>query len=106
MKKQVFIIIFASLLLLCACQPTPESPIVVGKDQDIMIGKAEEEATYATDDPEKQGVDWYERLGAPERYTASLVSGGGHLKVTVDAPIVLPDTELPIVRITPARNGR
>ncbi len=103
MKKQVFIIIFASLLLLCACQPTPESPIVVGKDQDIMIGKAEEEATYATDDPEKQGVDWYERLGAPEHYTASLVSGGGHLKVTVDAPIVLPDTELPIVRITPVK---
>ncbi|MBR0082405.1 MAG: hypothetical protein IJP98_06695 [Clostridia bacterium] len=100
MKKRIFILFFA-VLLLFGCQPTPETEIVVGKDQDIMIGKAEEEATYETADPEKLTVDWYERLGAPTHYTASLVSGGGHLKTEVDAPIVLPDTELPIVRIAP-----
>ena len=34
MKKHIFIILLAALMLLCACQPTPESPIVVGKDNE------------------------------------------------------------------------
>ena len=35
--------LLASLLLLCACQPTPESSIIVGKDQQQMIEKAQED---------------------------------------------------------------
>ncbi len=105
MKKHICIILLAALLLLCACQPTPENPIVVGKDQDIMIGKAEEEAVYVslTPDPGEQRVDWADRLGAPEHYTATLTSANGHLHVEVDANVYLPDTELPIVRVEQQR---
>jgi hypothetical protein len=27
-------------LALCACQPTPENPVVIGKDQERMLEKA------------------------------------------------------------------
>lgn len=101
MKKHIFIILLAALLLLAACQPTPESPIVVGKDQSAMIEKAQEDSPYASPETGEQAVDWYARLDAPERYTTSLTSAGGHLTVEVDAPVILPDVELPVVRIAP-----
>ena len=101
MKKRVFIILFASLLLLCACQPTPESSIIVGKDQQQMIEKAQEEASYASSDASAQTVDWAARLGAPEHYTTTLKSVGGRLTVEVDADVYLPSAELPIVHLVP-----
>ena len=113
MKKHLVLILLASLLLLCACQPTPEEEFVVNKsDQQQMIEKAQEDAVYAsptaeavytTDDPEKQGVDWYERLRAPETYTTMLKSAGGHLTVDVNAKVILPDVELPIAHVSPRR---
>ena len=103
MKKHICIILLAALLLLCACQPTPESPIVVGKDQSAMIEKAQEDSPYASPETGEQAVDWYARLNAPERYTTSLTSAGGHLTVEVDAPVILPDVELPVVHVTPTR---
>ncbi len=111
MKKRLFLVLIASLLLLCACQPTPETEFVVNKaDQQQMIEKAQEDAVYASpeaetahtaDDPEKQSIDWAARLGAPERYTTTLKSVGGHLTVDVDAKVILPDTELPIAHVSP-----
>ena len=78
---------------------------MIGKDQDIMIGKAEEEAVYVsgTPDPGKQDIDWYERLGAPAQYTTTLTSANGHLHVEIDADVCLPETELPIARVAPYR---
>ena len=105
MKKRIFIILIVFLLLLVACQPTPETPIVIGKDQDIMIGKAGEEAVYVsgTPDPDEQRVDWAERLGTPEHCAVTLTSGSGHLHVEVNADVYLPDAELPIARVEPRR---
>ena len=37
MKKRVFIILFAALLLLCACQPTPEEDAVKQKNTNVLI---------------------------------------------------------------------
>ncbi|MBR3128884.1 MAG: hypothetical protein IKF65_00005, partial [Clostridia bacterium] len=42
MKKHGFILLLTALLLICACQPTPEKEIVVQKDFDHMIEKAKE----------------------------------------------------------------
>ena len=65
-----------SILFLCAgCQKTPEAPIVVGKDQQQMIEKAQEGVSYATNAP-TTGVDWAARLGAPEKYATKLTSAG------------------------------
>ena len=103
MNKHAFILILAAFMLLCACQPTPKTPIVIGKDQDVMIGKAEEEAVYAseTEDASNDTVDWAERLDVLAHYTASLTSKNGHLRVEVDADIRLPDAELSISRLAP-----
>jgi hypothetical protein len=98
MKKHIFIILLTALLLLAACQPTPDSPIVVGKDQSVMIEKAEATAAYQAEDP--SAVDWYDRLGAPKQYATNLLSAGEHLTVDVNAPILLPDVELPVVRVS------
>ena len=96
-KYCIFILI---ILLLCVgCQKTPAEPIVVSKDQQQRIEKAQVETVYTTDAP--AGVDWAARLGAPERYRAKLTSAGGHLTVDVDAPVVLPEAEMPVVRVTP-----
>lgn len=69
------IIILIFLLVCTGCQKTPEEPIVVGKDQQQMIEKAQGETVYTTDAP--AGVDWAARLGAPKKYEAMLTSAGG-----------------------------
>lgn len=99
MKKYFYIILLAALLLLCACQPTPDSPIVVGKDQSAMIDQAREKPGYTTGET----VDWRERLAVPERYSVKLKSNGGRLTVDVDAEVIVPDAELPVVRVSPRR---
>jgi hypothetical protein len=92
MKKSIIILI--ALLLLCACQPTPESPIVVGKDQNAMIEQAKREI------PEEQRtMSVRERLGVPEKLAYSYHKG--NLTIEADAEIVVPDGELPIVRAFP-----
>ena len=98
--RKICIIILIFLLVCTGCQKTPEEPIVVGKDQQQMIEKAQEVVSYATDTP-TAGVDWAARLGAPEKYEMKLTSAGGYLVVDVDAPVVLPEVELPVVRVTP-----
>ena len=97
--KRICIIILSILLLCVGCQQTPESSLVVGKDQQQMIEKAQGDVSYATDAP--AGVDWAGRLGAPARSAAKLTSAGGHLTVDVDAPVALPEAELPVARVVP-----
>lgn len=46
MKKHIIIILLASLLLLCACQPTPETEIVINKGDNAL-----EQKLYATPEP-------------------------------------------------------
>ena len=98
--RKLCILILSILFLCTGCQKTPEAPIVVGKDQQQMIEKAQEVVSYATDTP-TAGVDWAARLGAPKRYEAKLTSAGGHLVVDVDATVSLPEVELPVVRVSP-----
>ena len=98
--RKLCILILSILFLCTGCQKTPEAPIVVGKDQQQMIEKAQEVVSYATDTP-TAGVDWAARLGAPEKYETKLTSAGGHLVVDVDAKVILPEVEMPVVRVTP-----
>ena len=95
MKKSIVIIFFASILLLCACQPTPENSIVIGKDQTGMLEQAKE--TIA---PEMQTLSLKERLEVPNRLTYAYQKGD--LTVDADARIYVPDGELPIVRVYPS----
>ncbi|MDL2258962.1 DUF6034 family protein [Eubacteriales bacterium OttesenSCG-928-K08] len=98
MKRLLFALL-SLLLLLCACQKTPESPIVVGKNTEQMLEAAQREDKGNTDE---ESIDLYARLGAPKEYTAELVSKKEKLLVQVGAQVLLPDCELPIVRVQPA----
>ena len=102
MKKMLAAILMLTMAFsLCmGCQKTPESSIVVGKNQEAMLEKAQ----VKDPQPESEGVgvDFYERLNAPKNYTADIVSKGGNLTVHVDADVELPDCEIPIYRLKAA----
>ncbi len=88
MKKHVIVILLAALLLLCACQSTPDEPPVLQKDQDLMIQKGE--ATLA---PEET----YTPPEVPERYQYDYQEGT--LTVHVDAKVSVPNVPLPMARM-------
>lgn len=99
MKKHIFVIFFAFLLLLCACQPTPEEPFVIGKDNEAMIEKAKE-----TGAPAPMDGNLYDALGAPRTCTVDLKSETAHVIVSGEARVVLPDTDrLPLAYVQAAR---
>ena len=83
--KRICIILIAALLL-CACQPTPDEPVVLQKDQDLMIHQGE-----ATLPPEET----YTPPEAPERFVYDFADGTW--TVHADAPIVVPDVPMPMV---------
>ena len=103
MKRTVFLL--AAALVVCSafagCQKTPDDPIVVGKNTEDMLEAAEVEETAAAAAGDA-AVDLYARLNAPATYTAELTSKAGNLAIHVDAEVVLPEAELPIVRIRQA----
>lgn len=55
MKKQIFIILLAALLLFIACQPTPETEIVINKGDNVL-----EQKLYATTAPVSDTVSLHE----------------------------------------------
>ena len=87
MKKQAFIILIAALLLLCACQPTPDEPVVLQKDQELMIQQG-----TATLEPEEP----YTPPEVPNRYRFDYQDGA--LTIHADA-----DRKRPCARV-PARD--
>lgn len=94
MKHNKLICLLLSALCLLACVPTPDEPIVVGKDQTEMLETASK--PIMGDDA---ALSLAERLGAPARYTYAYQKGT--LTIDADAEIVVPDGELPIVRVFP-----
>ena len=108
MKKRIYVIIIASFLLLCACQPTPEEPVVIQKDFDVMIEKAK--ATPVTDtviinsetpNSAAQPTEATETAKPGERVVDSFIGRSENFKVTIDAKVIRPDGPLPIVHIKP-----
>ena len=98
-KKQFLLILLAALLLLCACQPTPEEPIVKGKDNEVMIEKARE-----TVPDEPKGTALSETLGAPETFSIAYTDEARKLKIEGTAKVVLPEADgLPLLYVTADR---
>ena len=99
MKKATLTLIACMLIVtaLEGCQTTPEQPIVIQKDMEQMIEKAQEQAEAVP-----QTEQLAEKLGAPERYTAEYAYSD-RFTMTADAKIILPNvTALPTVRVKPA----
>ena len=103
--KCIMILCLSLLCLLAACQPTPERPFVIQNDQEKMLETAQKVEGPQTEAEATQPdtVDFYERLGAPRLFQKKLSGTGGRLQVEVDAEVILPDAELPIIRVSPDR---
>lgn len=84
--------------LLPGCKKTPESPIVVGKDQTVMIERAQQTSTTTQNDP-PPSVPLKERLACPERVVEELSLLDDLVTIRVDADVRIPDVDkIPVVR--------
>ena len=86
MKK--ILLVTLTVFLLFGCQKTPNSPIVVGKNTDLMLEKAQQVRNETIEG--SIDTDLYKRLGAPVSYNIKLNSNNGKLNVFVDAEVNLP----------------
>ena len=92
--KRTFVIALAILFLLTACQAPPDAPIVVQKDMEQMIEKAQKtpiNTETMPDDSERYPL--LSRLGAPERYTANITPVGERPTMNIDAVVRVPEAE-------------
>jgi hypothetical protein len=103
--KRIIIVLLATLLL-CACQPTPETEFVVNKgDQSAMIDMAKGDGTDVVTAVGTEGGkelsawDYSALYGIPERLTDSFSDREGKVTARIDAPIEVPTAPLPIVRV-------
>ena len=78
-----------TVALLAACQATPEEPVVIQKDLEQMIEKAQATPEVS----ESTGITLAEQLRAPETYQAVFSNAKGSVTVNVDADVMLPDTD-------------
>lgn len=108
--KKLFAALFATLLAisLFGCQPSPESAVVVGKDNDKMVEQAVSTADNAPATMPQDGELTYaalcERYGAPERWQTSVTEAGGKMEISADVALSLPDTvNVPLARVTAGR---
>ena len=103
-KRKSHILPLVLILLLAACQPTPEEAVVVNKGDEALESAISSEpiGEYAAESGEKTVETLQDALGAPER--ASLdISGpvyGGTLHVEMDASLHVPDvSRVPVLRV-------
>ena len=92
MKRIVFFTIVI-LLLITACQRTPENPLVADKNIESLISAAKE-----SQDPYTKEVPIKEKVGAPDR--VEYQKADGTLMVVVDANVFIPEvTKIPIFNV-------
>ena len=107
MRKAV-IICLNLLLLLSACQPTPEVDAVRQKNQSEMIEMAQASPAAAPNQNEVVHVqvetvapDFRALYDIPEHLMKEIVGADGRLVVHIDADVQVPDRPMPIVRVHP-----
>lgn len=101
------------LLVLSACQPTPEKATVVQKDSERLIEQAQKDAsesnnvtgdTTGESDVESQDnstrISIAEQYGVPDCYQFGDEGANGILRIDVDAQVIAPDQDaMPIYRV-------
>lgn len=86
--KRSFACFLAAALLFTACQTTPDEPVIMQKDQELMLEKGA--ATLSPDEP-------YMPPKVPERYTFEYRDDG--LTIRADTEVVVPSVPVPIVNV-------
>jgi len=91
MKKKTVLLLSLAAALLAGCQRTPETPVVIQKDQERMLAAAQ------TGSESSSGLSGLE---TPERFTGDWSGVDGCVIVHADARITLPDAAaVPTARI-------
>ena len=97
--RQICISILLLLLVCVGCQPTPEEPFVIGKDNGQMIEKAKE-----TREPAEAGEDLYDVLGCQRTWVMDIRNEAARVHIQGEAKVILPETEgLPLLYVQAAR---
>ncbi len=103
-KRKSRVIPLVLILLLAACQPTPEEAVVVNKGDGALesVISSEPMGEYAAESGEKTVETLQDALGAPERASLTLTGPvyGGTLHVEMDAALHVPDvSRVPVLRV-------
>lgn len=102
MKRMMMVIL---ALLLCACQPTPDTEFIQNKANGKLMETVEQEAVlpYAPQDGDAEAAQsartLKQALGVPDRVTDTLSGSvyGGSMQVEIDADVLVPDvTRVPV----------
>ena len=94
-KLQIgLLIILCCAIFLTACQATPDEPVVVQKDLEQMIEKAQ----ATPEEVQTSGISLREQTGAPQKL--ELENTEGNFTLSVDAAVTVPDAyKMPIIRV-------
>ena len=90
----------AVALSLAACRQTTDPTVLAQKNTEQIIELAVAGDTGTVDT--SSGTSLAEQLDTPERLSEQLTGADGKLTVTIDAPVVVPECDMPIVRVEPA----
>jgi hypothetical protein len=101
--KKIYVLLIIIMILISACQPTPEEEIVVnkndGKFQQALEAAPEETAQI---DAASQMQETEIPVEYPERWKAEFEKYGGRLKFAIDADVVVSDAKsYPVVTLKP-----
>lgn len=98
MKKLLWVYLAVALIavpLFAACQATPEKPVVIQKDMEQMIEKAQGTDNTAPETPE---ISLREQTGSPEKL--AMENTKGNFTLSADAVVSVPGAAgMPIVRV-------
>ena len=102
--KRMFTIVVTlfTVVMLTGCQETPADPVVIGKDYEGMIDKANRPETDASGEAEP-AVSLAEMVSAPEHYAERFEGLNGLVNMYFDADVILPEAEsIKSVNVEPA----
>jgi hypothetical protein len=97
--KRVFVILIA-ILLLAACQPTPDHDFIVQKDTERLVETVE--LKNANEDVSIEPADMPDNplVKMDERYAFDFVNDNGRLHIHADADVYVPETgKVPMARV-------
>ena len=94
-KLLALVAVLFAVCVLAACQPTPDSAVVVKKDSDNMLAMAQQSTA-----PAESRMSLKDAMNIPDRYTYNAQSDSGYISLKADAEIIVPDiTSIPITRV-------
>jgi hypothetical protein len=102
MKKHVLICAVLVCLLLAACQPTPEQPVVVQKDTERLVDTvvAQSPANEPGEENTNTEAEPFRIAPVSERFTYDYTGENGLVKIHADADVKTPDSgTIPMTRV-------